>query len=834
MRDEPDSGFLLLSSFIPHPSSLILFFGEPMQTLWQDLRYGARMLFKHPGFTLIAVCTLALGIGANTAIFSVVNAVLLRPLPFAEQERLVWCWGSTPSGHRRAAVSPLDFTDFRAQNQSFEHLAAAIAVPVSFILTGSGEPEHLRAGVVTGNYFEALGVSAALGRTFQLENEQSGRERVVVLSHGLWQQRFGGDPNVVGRQLTLDNKSFEVLGVMPAGFRFPEEAEMWAPMSFDLAPEMRQRKAHFLRPLGKLKAGVTLAQAQADINRVAEQLAAEFPESNKGWSMFLVPLRERLTGNIRPTLLLLLGAVGFVLLIACANVANLLLVRAAARQKEITIRLALGAGRWRIIRQMLTEGVLLALAGAALGVLIAAWGIDLLLLLSADNLPSTAQVKIDGLVLAFTLGLSLLTGVMFGLVPALHSLKFNLGEALKDGGRNASDGRGRNRARGLLVVLESAVAVILLVGAGLLLRSFVLLQNVNPGFDAQNVLTARLNLSREKYSASQKAGLFFNQLERRLAALPGVEAVGMVSELPLSGQPNDAPFRVEGRATAKPEDLYDADARTVNQHYLQAMRIPLLRGRGFTEQEVQQSAPVAIVSTALVREVFPNEEPLGKRLVLDYSNQTFEIIGVVGDIRHRSLEQTPFPAAYFPSYERSFVNLTLRTTADPLSLAAAVRQEVQALDPDQPVANLKTMAQWQTESVTEPRYRTILLGLFATVALLLAAIGLYGVMSYSVTQRTNEIGIRMALGAAPRDVLRLILRQGLTLTLIGIGLGLAGALALTKLLSSLTEMLYGVSAADPLTFGAIPLLLLLVAFLACYLPARRATKLDPLLALRRE
>lgn len=609
---------------------------------------------------------------------------------------------------------------------------------------------------------------------------------------------------------------------------------MWAPMSFDLAPEMRQRKAHFLRPIGKLKAGVTLAQAQADIDRIAGQLAAQYPDSNKGWSMFLVPLRERLTGNIRPTLLLLLGAVGFVLLIACANVANLLLVRAAARQKEITIRLALGAGRGRILRQMLTEGLLLSLLGAVLGVLLAAWGVDLLMLLSADSLPPTAQVKIDGLVLAFTLGLSLLTGVLFGLVPALHSLKFNLGEALKDGGRSGSESAGRSRARGLLVVLESAVAVVLLVGAGLLLRSFVLLQNVNPGFDAQNVLTLRLDLSREKYDAPQKAGLFFNQLESRLAALPGVEAVGMVSELPLSGQPNDAPFRVEGRPATKPEDLYDADARTVNQHYLQAMRIPLLGGRGFTAPEVQQDAPVAIVSAALVREVFPNEEPLGKRIILDYSNQAFEIIGIAGDIRHRGLDMTPFPAVYFPSYERSFVNLTLRTKTDPLSLAAAVRKEVQALDPDQPIANLKTMAQWQRESVAEPRYRTILLGLFAAVALLLAASGLYGVMSYSVTQRTHEIGIRMALGAAPRDVLKLVLRQGLALAVFGTGLGLAGALALAKWIGSLTEMLYGVSAADPLTFGTIPLLLWLVALLACYLPARRATKVDPMIALRCE
>lgn len=805
-----------------------------MNTLWQDLRYSLRMMLKKPGFTLIAVLTLALGIGANTAIFSVVNAVLIQPLPFAEPDRLVWMWGSTPNGTNRAAVAPLDFTDFREQNKSFEHLAASIVVPVPFNLTGSGDAERLAAGVVTGNYFQALGVQPALGRTFQLENEQPGREQVVVLSHALWQRRFGGDPDIVGRKVTLDNKSFEIIGVMPAGFRFPQYAEMWAPMTFDLAPEMKQRKAHFLRPVGRLKAGVSLAQAQSEINLIAGQLGEQYPDSNKGWSMLLVPLREQLTGNIRPTLLMLLGAVGFVLLIACANVANLLLVRAAARQKEMTIRLALGAGRLRIMRQMLTEGVLLSLLGAVIGTLIASWGVDLLVKLSADNIPSTARVEIDGLVLAFTLGISLLTGMLFGLVPALHSLKFNLGESLKEGGRSASEGVGRSRTRNLLVILESAVAVILLVGAGLLIRSFVLLQNVSPGFDANNVLTMRVDLSRDKYDESQKAGMFFSQLESRLAGLPGVETVGMISELPLSGQPNDAPYRVEGRPSASPSDLYDADFRTVNRDYLQAMRIPVLRGRGFTEQEVRQSANVVIVSDSLVREVFPNEEPIGKRVVLDYSNQAFEIIGVVGDIRHRGLDMAPFPAMYAPSLNRSFVNLTIRTKSDPMNLAAAVRREVQAIDMDQPIANIKTMEQWQTESVASPRYRTMLLGLFAGVALLLAAIGLYGVMSYSVTQRTHEIGIRMALGASSNDVMKMVLRQGMSLTVFGVGLGLVGAFALAKFMSSLTNMLYGISAADPWTFGAIPIVLAAVAFLACYLPARRATRVDPMTALRYE
>ncbi|MCI0490260.1 MAG: ABC transporter permease, partial [Blastocatellia bacterium] len=628
-----------------------------MDNLIQDLRYAIRILLKNPGFTAVAVIALALGIGANTAIFSVINAVLIRPLPFEEPDRLVWVWGNIRNGGNRASVSPLDFLDYREQNRSFEQFAARISVPVSFNLTGGSEPERLASAVVTGNYFQALGVNPALGRAFQLEDEKPGHDQVVVLSHGLWQRRFGGDPSIVNSRITLDGKSYEVIGVMPAGFKFPQTAEIWVPMNFDFSPEMKQRKAHFLRPVGRLKSGVSIEQAQADLDLIAGRLEELYPDSNARWSLRLEPLSEYLVGDLRPTLFVLLGAVGFVLLIACANVANLLLVRAAARRKEIAIRTALGAGRFRILRQMLTESLVLALLGGAFGVLIAAWGSDLLVALSADSLPPTAQIGMDASVLLFTLVVSLMTGVLFGLAPAFQTTRLNLNESLKEGGRGGAEGAQRTRMRSLLVVFESAVAVMLLVGAGLLIRSFISLQNVNPGFDAEDVLTMRVDLSRNKYDSPEKTTAFFEQLENRLEALPGVEAVGMVTELPLSNQPNDLPFWVEGRATGNPDDLYGADFRRVNQHYFQALRIPLMRGRNFTEQEVRESAKVVIISESLARGVFPDEDPIGKRLVSHIGDTRFEIIGIVGDIRHRGLDMEPFPAMYIPTHRIGWKNL---------------------------------------------------------------------------------------------------------------------------------------------------------------------------------
>lgn len=801
-----------------------------METLLRDLRYGMRSLLKRPGFTVVALIALALGIGANTAIFSLVNAVLLRPLPFNEPDRLVWMWGNIRNGGNRASVSPLDFLDYRKQNTTFENFAASFSVPLPVNLTGSGEPERLTGAAVTGDYFQALGVQPALGRTFQLENEATGSDQVAVLSYGVWQKRFGGDPGIVNRSITLDGKTFVVLGVMPRDFSFPQSTEIWVPIPFDSKPGLKQRKAHFLRPIGRLKPGVTMAQAQADTDAIARRLEQAYPDSNTGWNLRLVSLREQLVGNTRPTLFILFGAVGFVLLIACANVANLLLVRAATREREIALRTALGAGRWRIMRQMITESVLLSLIGGALGSVLAIWGVELLVTLSADNIPSTAQVKIDANVLGFTLLISLVTGVLFGLAPALRTMKLNLVESLKEGGRTGSDGMQRNRTRGVLVVLESAVAVVLLIGAGLLVRSLLRLQDTNPGFDAHNVLTMRIDLPDTKYPTPEKPANFFKQFETRVGSLPGVETVGLISELPLSGQPNDMPYTVEGRPTTSPDDGYDDDFRRVNQDYFKAMRIPLLRGRNFTDQEVQQSAKILIVSDLLVRRVFPNEDPIGKRLIMSFGNQPFEIIGVVGDVRHRALESQPRPMMYMPHCDRS-MNAVIRTQNDPASLAGAVRNEVRQIDSDQPVAAVKTMEQWMATSVAGPRYRTTLIGLFALLALVLASTGIYGVMSYSVTQRTHEIGVRMALGAGQFDVIRLVVQQGMLLVLLGVALGLMGAFALTRVLATL---LFGVTAKDPLTFVIVSVLLAFVAFIACYIPARRATRVDPLIALRYE
>jgi putative ABC transport system permease protein len=801
-----------------------------MDSLLKDIRYGFRGLLKRPGFTVIALVALALGIGANTAIFSLVNAVVLQPLPFPQPDQLVWVYGNIRNGGNRASVSPLDFLDYRSQNKTFEQFAASGTLPMPLNLTGTGDPERIMASSVTGNYFDTFKVAPALGRGFTLENEKTGQDQVTVLSHEFWQKHFAGDPGILSKTIILDSKPYQVIGVMPAGLSLPQSAELWVPMSFDVDPGMKQRKAHFLRPIGRLKPGVTLLQAQADTDVIAAHLAEQFPDSNTGWNLRLLSLREQLVGSTRTTIFILFGAVGLVLLIACANVANLLMVRAAARQKEIALRTALGASRLRIIRQMLTESLLLSILGGALGALLAVWGVQLLVSLSADSLPRTVDVRIDATVLAFTLLISVVTGLLFGLAPAFRTTKVNLSDSLKDGARG-SEGVMRNRTRSLLVVFESAVAVVLLIGAGLLVRSLIALQNVDPGFDSNNVLTLRLDLPQKKYAGEGKAANFWEQLETRVASLPGVQSVGLVTELPLSGQLNDLPFTVEGRPPVSIDQSFDADFRRVNQNYFAAMRIPLLRGRNFTEQEVRQGDKVTVVSQQLVDVVFPNEEPLGKRLISAMGGQPFEIIGVVGDIRHQSLGGQPFAAMYFPTRDIGRFNLAIRTQGDPLSIVGAVRKEVHALDPDQPISAVRKMSDWVESSTAGPRYRTTLLGLFAALAMILAATGIYGVMSYSVAQRTHEIGVRMALGARQRDVLKLVVRQGMLLTLVGVILGLLGAFALTRVMQSL---LFGVTAKDPFTFSVVAALLIAVAFVACFIPARRATKVDPLVALRYE
>ncbi|HEU4873444.1 MAG TPA: ABC transporter permease [Pyrinomonadaceae bacterium] len=799
-----------------------------MESIFKDIRYGFRSMLKRPGFTAIALLALALGIGANTAIFSLVNAVVIQPLPYPDPDRLVWAWGNFPGGNR-ASVAPLDFTDFRAQNKTFEQFAASSTVTLPANLTGGGDPERLTASAITGNYFQTLGVAPALGRGFSLENEKTGQDQVTVLSYALWQRRFAGDPKLLNQTILLDGKPYQVIGVMGQGVNLPQTVDLWVPMNFD-GPDMKQRRAHFIRPIGRLKEGVTLAQAQADTDVIAGVLAEQFPDTNKGWNLRLVPLRDQLVGSSRTTILILFGAVGFVLLIACANVANLLLVRAAARQKEIALRTALGASRMRIARQMITESLLLSIFGGALGALLAVWGVQLLVSLSEGSLPVTADVKIDATVLGFTLLVSLLTGLLFGLAPALRTMKVNLSDSLKEGTRGA-EGTLKNRTRSLLVVFESAVAVMLLIGAGLLVRSLIALQNVNPGFDQKNVLSLRVDLSRAKYDTPEKSANFFQELERRLSGLPGVETVGFITELPLSGQPNDMPFIVEGRPPASPDQEFGADWRRVNQNYFNALRIPLLRGRSFTEQEVQKSDKVMVVSQSLVDRAFPNEEPLGKRLITGIRSEPYEIVGIVGDIRHRSLDRDPYATMYFPTRQSGRMNLVIRTQNDPMSIVGGVRKEVQAIDRDQPISAIRTMDELIASSVAAPRYRTTLLALFAALAMILAATGIYGVMSYSVTQRTHEIGVRMALGARQLDVLQMVVRQGMLLTLVGVVLGLGGAYLLTRVMSSL---LFGVTEKDPITFGVVAALLIAVSFIACFVPARRATKVDPLEALRYE
>lgn len=801
-----------------------------MESVIKDLKFAVRGLIKRPGFTVIALVALALGIGANTAIFSLVNAVVLRPLPFPQPDRLVWVFGSVRNGPSRASVAPGDFVDYRNQNKTFEQFAASGTLPLPATLTGSGEPERLRAANVTGNYFQTYGVAPVLGRGFSLENEKTGNDQVTVLSYALWQRRFAGDPSIVNKTIVLNGKACEVIGVMGESVSFPQAVDLWVPMNFDADPEMKQRFAHFLRPVGRLKSGVSLAQAQADMDLIAAQIEQQFPDSNTGWSLRLVSLREQLVGSSRTTVFILFGAVAFVLLIACANVANLLLVRAAARQREIALRTALGASRLRIMRQMLTESLLLAIVGGALGALLAAWGVDLLVKFSENSIPPTVQVKIDPTVLGFTLLISVVTGVLFGLAPAFRTARVNLIDSLKEGSRGEGQSALRSRTRSALVIFESAVAVVLLIGAGLLIRSLVALQNVNPGFDANKVLTMRIDLPRQKYNSPEKAGIFFKDLETRVSGLPGVEAAGMVTELPLSGQLNDIPFSVEGRPPVAPDQQFSADFRRVNQNYFTAMRIPLLRGRNFTDQEVTQGDKLVIVSQQLVNTVFPNEEALGKRLIT-FNNEPFEIVGVVGDLLHQSLGGQPFPAMYFPKRQTGGTNLVVRTTGDPLSLAGAVRNEVRAIDSDQPIAAVRPMTEWVDSSVAAPRYRTTLFGLFAALAMILAATGIYGVMSYSVAQRTHEIGVRMALGARRADVLKLVVGQGMLLTIIGVILGLLAAFALTRVMASL---LFGVTAKDPITFAVVAALLIAVAFIACVVPARRATKVDPLVALRYE
>ncbi|MCI0336773.1 MAG: ABC transporter permease [Acidobacteria bacterium] len=810
-----------------------------MQTIWQDIRYGLRMLMKRPGFTLIAVITLALGIGANTAIFSVIYAVMLRPLPYWESERLVMIWETDNPGREPGSVAPANFLDWRAQSRTLEDMAASRHW--GFNLTGRDRPEQLNGAVVSTNLFPVLGVKPILGRAFRPEEGQPGSSRVVILSEGLWQRRFGADPNIIGQELTLNAERFTVVGVMPEEVRYPEETQLWvAPRrlvpDFPLNPtaDATQIRGHqYMRVIGRLQPGATLKEAQAEMDTIARRLAQQYAASNADAGVLLVPLRDQLFGNLPQSLRILFGAVGFVLLIACANVANLLLARAAVRQKEMAIRAALGAGRIRLARQFLSESVLLALLGGCAGLLLALWGIGPLAALGPQSLRAINDLGVDGRILAFTLLVSVMTGIFFGLIPALQASKPDLNESLKETGRTAVGGLRRNRIHSLLVVSEIALSLVLLIGASLLIKSFWRLQQVNPGFNPERALTMNLSLPASSYPDKYQQASFFARVLQRIGALPAVESVGGISRLPLRGGNSSRSFTIEGRPPAARNPV--ADFRVITPGYFRAMGIPLMKGRVFNEKDNQHSPGVAIVSEAMARRYWPNEDVIGKRLTISLSDGDLpcEVIGLVGNVRHSGLEIEAAPEMYVSYLQSPWPSMTLvvRSAADAGTIMAAVREGIWAEDKNQPISSVTTMEQLITASTAARRFNMLLLALFAGVAVILAAVGIYGVMAYSVSLRRQEIGIRMALGARSRDVFKLVAGQGLRLTLTGVVIGLAVASVLTRLLSNL---LYGVSATDPATFVAIALLLALISMLACYIPARRATKVDPMVALKYE
>jgi putative ABC transport system permease protein len=809
-----------------------------MENLMRDIRYGFRSLLKRPGATVVALVTLALGIGVNTAIFSAVDSVLLRPLPLKDPERVTSIWERTlRDGINQNEVAPANFFDLRNQNQVFEGIGAH--GPQDLNLTGGGEPERLNGELVTANVFSILGVEPALGRTFLPDEDQTGREQVVVLSDALWQRRFNRDPSIVNRNITLNGESFTVVGVMPRGFFFPaRETELWIPWAME--PEQASgRGDHYLRLVARLKPGTTLEQANADVESIAQRLSIEYPRTNEGLGFVVHSLHQDYVGNLRLPILVLFAAVGLVLLIACANVANLLLAQATTRRREIAIRIALGARRWTIVRQLLIESLLLAGGGGLLGVLGAVWGVQALSKLLPENLSKLQDVNIDTRVLLFTLGVSALTAIVFGGVPALLAARAKPGETLSDVARDAAGGSSGRHVRRVLVVSEVALAVVLLVSAGLLMRSFQLLRQVDKGFTTENLLTMHMVLPMPKYGKPEARRAFYDEVLRRIEELPGIDSAGVITFLPLSFNGMNFSFSVEGRPTPSDMKLPFALYRVVSPHYFDAMGVTLQRGRFFDAHDTAGSQLVTLISRQLAAQHWPNEDPIGKRIKigpLDSPNQWLTVVGVVADVRQAELYGDPRMDLYVPYAQerRGFVtprDLVVRTKGDATSVAGAVRQAIWSVDKDQPVSNVRTMDQVFAAAISKERFQALLLGLFAALALVLACVGLYGVISYSVAQRTHEIGVRVALGAQPVDVLRLVIRQGMTLTLVGLIVGIAAGSVATRVLS---DMLYGVSTTDPLTFVGVPAFLLLVAFVACYIPARRATRIDPLVALRYE
>ena len=814
-----------------------------MNTLWQDLRFGARMLIKNPGFTLIAIITLALGIGANTAIFSVVHAVLLRPLPYQDPERLTLLWTKLDKiGLDQNWVSEPEVLDFREQSELFESFG--VVSGSSFILTGEGEPEQLSGAQISTNFFSVLGAKINAGRDFEPNEEIPGAPRVAILSHGFWQRAFGGEQSVIGRTINLSGRPTTVVGVLPATFALvvPKEAmvpagvDVWIPYAVDYAKQ--ERDSHGLTVIGRIKPGVTIAQAQEEMNAIAARL---YPihYTHTGFEVRVVSLHGDIVRKMRPALLVLLGAVGFVLLIACANVANLLLGRAAAREKEMAIRAAMGAGRVRLLRQLLTESVMLSFLGGAIGLGLAVWGVDALLALSPSDLPRIDEVSINVRVLAFTCIVAALTGILFGLVPALNASTIDLTRSLKEGSRSLAGGTS-HWLRSMIVVAEIALSLVLLVGAGLLILSFVRLSRVDPGFDAHNVLTMKMTLPRSKYKDGPAAASFYKGLLEKINALPGVESAAGISQLPLSGDYWGGTLTFEGvTANAERGNLasFEVDQRAITPDYFTTMRTPLLEGRFFTSQDVRGRPNVAIVDETLARRLWPDASPVGRRFTFgrfpEKPPDWVEIVGVVRHIRHHKLDANVREEVYYPHALVSFSQMTLaiRTASEPLSMVGAVRDTVRSLDQDQPVSRIRTMDELVSGALAPARFTMLLLIIFAGVAAALAVIGIYGVMSHAVSQRTHEIGVRMALGAQVSDVLKMTLGQGARLVALGIGAGLFGAFALTRLMASL---LFNVSATDSTTFIVISVILAGVALVACFIPARKAAKVDPMVALRYE
>lgn len=811
-----------------------------MQTLWQDLRYGARMLMKTPGVTLVAIIALTLGIGANTALFSVVNGVLLRSLPYADGERLaiVWEHRKSGTGNSQNVINLGNFYDWKEQNSVFVDMAAFFDRNLN--LTSDGEPEEVPGQIATTNLFSVLGVNAFQGRTFDAGDGKPGQPNVVVISYDLWQRRFGGG-QVVGRSITLNNQENTIIGVLPAGAGWyvqkgsmiNKPPEIWSP--WQVSNELRQRSGRFARAVARLKPGVTLAQAQNDMNIISARLSQQYPEFDTNWGVNVVPLRTQLTGEIRRPLLVLLGAVAFVLLIACANVANLLLARASSRKKEIAVRAGLGASRWRITRQLLTESVLLSVVGGAFGLLLAWWGTRALIALSPPGLMDLRNVAVNLPVLGFTFALTLLTGIVFGLVPALEAARFDLNDSLKEGGKNIGGGSRSHRLRNLFVVTQVALALVLLVGAGLFMKSLSRLQSVDPGFNPNNLLTMRISLPERKYDTDPKVMDFFSRSLAQLRALPGVAAVGAINTLPFAGPHSGTSLEIEGQPKPPPGQNLTTGICVTDASYFQAMQIPLKRGRLFTEQEAKETRHVVLVNEAFVRKNFAGQDPLGKRVTIAMKDEDVptEIIGIVGDTKHLGLDTETEAMAYWPQPELVYSSMTLviRTHGEASSLAPAARNVIRSIDPQQPIGELSTMESLLAKSIARSRFNAILLAIFSLVALVMAAVGIYGVMSYSVQQRTHEIGLRMALGAQQSDVLRLVVKQGITLGLIGVGVGLLASLGLMRLIANL---LFEVPATDPRTFAAVASSLFLITLIACYVPARRATKVDPLVALRYE